>query len=183
MLMCKFIISFKVLKNNLSDVIDLLLDVSERRTARTSSRRRPSESVTLFWISSAPTPEASLSPPHLERTILSSTPHNRGNWTRMDATPVSCSVPWHDHVVVLFFNTSCDCCRMYVLRKCYLKLWTNRAAASAAALKFWRLGWRLGMGLGPILERHNVFQWDLAAAAAAWHAAWHAAWCLVCLYT
>ena len=45
---------------------------------------------------------------------------------------------------------------------------TERQASSvkcqAAALQFWRLGWRMGMGLGPILERHNAFQWDLAAA-------------------
>ena len=34
---------------------------------------------------------------------------------------------------------------------------THRAAA--AALEFRRLGWCLGMGLGPILEHHNVFQW------------------------
>ena len=47
--------------------------------------------------------------------------------------------------------------------KWQFKLWTDRAAA--AALKFWRLGWRLGMGLGLILEHHNVFQWDLVTAA------------------
>ena len=43
-----------------------------------------------------------------------------------------------------------------------VRVWTDRAVAAAVALKFWRLGCRLGMGLGPILERHNVFQWDLA---------------------
>ena len=36
------------------------------------------------------------------------------------------------------------------------------------------LPWRLVMDLGPILERHNAFQWDLAA--------WRAAWRSVCLY-
>ena len=34
------------------------------------------------------------------------------------------------------------------------------------------------MGLGPTLERHNAFQWDLAA----WRAAWHSASRSVCLY-
>ena len=56
------------------------------------------------------------------------------------------------------------------------QLWTDRAAATA--LKFWRLGWRMGMGLEPIFKRHNVLQWDLAAATAAWRAAWRS----VCLY-
>ena len=82
----------------------ILVPISERRIARTSSRRRLSDSVTLFWISSAPTPEESSSPPHLEGTIPSSTPHSRANLTRMDATQVSRSIPWHDHVVLLFFN-------------------------------------------------------------------------------
>ena len=55
-----------------------------------------------------------------------------------------------------------------------LRVYPHRAsaaeAASAANASQW---WRVGMGLGPILERHNVFQWDLAAAAAdVWRAAW-----------
>ena len=45
---------------------------------------------------------------------------------------------------------------MYCFR---FKPWTYRATVAAAALKFWRLGWRLGMGLGLILKRHNVFQY------------------------
>ena len=48
---------------------------------------------------------------------------------------------------------------------------TPSVKRQAAALKFWRLPWRLGMDLGPILERHNAFQWDLAT--------WRAAWCSV----
>ena len=56
------------------------------------------------------------------------------------------------------------------------------ASASAAALKFWRLGWWLGMGQGPILKHHNVFQWDLAAAADADDDDDDAAWRSVCLH-
>ena len=59
--------------------------------------------------------------------------------------------------------------------------WTLKGClhrASAAALKFWCLGWALGMGLGLILEHHNAFQWDLAAAPDADAAAWRS----VCLY-
>ena len=52
----------------------------------------------------------------------------------------------------------------------------TKRQASVAALKFWRLGWRLGMGLGLILKCHNAFQWDLAAATDA------DAWRSVCLY-
>ena len=36
----------------------------------------------------------------------------------------------------------------------------------------------LGMDLGPILERHNAFQWDRAT----WRTAWCSAWRSVCLY-
>ena len=48
------------------------------------------------------------------------------------------------------------------------RITTPSVKRQAAASKFWRLGWCLGMGLGPILEHHNAFKWDLAA----WHAAW-----------
>ena len=50
-----------------------------------------------------------------------------------------------------------------------VKLWTDRAAVSASRIMqcksmdpLWRSTWHLGMGLGPILECHNAFQWDLA---------------------
>ena len=49
---------------------------------------------------------------------------------------------------------------------------TPSVKRQAAALKFWRLPWCLGMGLGPILERHNAFQWDLATWCAAWRSVW-----------
>ena len=45
-----------------------------------------------------------------------------------------------------------------------------------AALKFCCLPWRLGMGLGLILEHHNAFQWDLATWRAACHSAWRSVW-------
>ena len=53
------------------------------------------------------------------------------------------------------------------------RVWTHWAASDKrqmAALKFWRLGWCLGMGLGPIFKHHNVFQYnvDAATAAATW---------------
>ena len=60
----------------------------------------------------------------------------------------------------------------------WLKGCPHRASAVAAPaasdwipLKYmdtlWRSSWRLEMGLGPILERHNVLQWIFAADAAA----------------
>ena len=70
-----------------------------------------------------------------------------------------------------------------------LKIWTDPAAAATlwdAApkdpmdlhctnhTKQWRSLQHLGMGVGPILELHNVFQWDGDT--------WDAAWRSVCLY-
>ena len=39
---------------------------------------------------------------------------------------------------------------------------------AAAAFKLWHLG----MGLGPVLEHHNVFQWDLATWCSTWISVW-----------
>ena len=40
-----------------------------------------------------------------------------------------------------------------------------------------------GNGSGPILERHNVFQWDSAADVDAVFAAWHLTLDARCVYT
>ena len=65
--------------------------------------------------------------------------------------------------IILFlslFSCLSGSTRLYKVKGC-----PHRASAAVAALKFWRLCWCLGMGLGPILECHNAFQLDLAAAA------------------
>ena len=59
-----------------------------------------------------------------------------------------------------------------------LKRWTHRASSGSGSGWFiLGLWWCLGMCLGPILEHHNVFQWDGVAAAATATATWRS----VCL--
>ena len=41
---------------------------------------------------------------------------------------------------------------------------------------WWCFPWCLRMDLGPILEHHNVFQWDLAASHDAWEWIWDPFW-------
>ena len=73
-----------------------------------------------------------------------------------------------------------------------LKAYPHRASSGASSVKrqigsihynvtLWRSTWRLGMGLGPIFEHHNAFQWELITWRAAWRAAWRSVW--LCPYT
>ena len=71
--------------------------------------------------------------------------------------------------------SECDC--IFFIKSQSYAINTPSGSVSST-LKFWRLGWRLGMDLGPIFKCHNVFQWELTVATAAWCTAW----CSVCLY-